>query len=53
MRSWRLHTFELAPSGSWSGIYDFRQLEWSWHLQEVGVEQAVGVEVVIDFRQLE
>ena len=29
---------ESATSGRWSGVGDFRQLEWSWWLQAVGVE---------------
>ena len=44
-------------SGSWSGVGevgDFRQLEWSWQLQAVGVELATSGSWsgVGDFRQL-
>ena len=37
---------ELATLGSWSGVGDFRQLDWSWRLQAIGVE-------LENFRQLE
>ena len=43
---------ELATSGSWSGVGDYRQLEWSWQLQAVGVELATSG-ILSDFRQLE
>ena len=49
---------ELATSGSQSGVgnfRDFRLLEWSWQLQEVGVELATSGSWsgVGDFRKLE
>ena len=46
---------ELATSGGWSGVGDFRRLEWSWRLRAVGVELAIsgGWSGVGDFGQLE
>ena len=40
-------------SGSWSEVGDFRKLEWSWCLQEVGVELVTSGSWsgVGDFRQ--